>query len=156
MRQAGRQNRRFFFGIVVVRNKVNRVFANVGEHFAGKLLKLDFGVTHGRGRVTVKTTEVTLTVNQRIAKRERLSQTNNRIVGGCITMRVIFTDHITNHTGGFLCGTRIGVTHLLHRVKHATMNGFQTVPNVRQSAAHNHAHCVIQISTLHFGFQRNR
>ena len=99
MRQTGGEYCRFFFRIVVIGNKVNRVLADIGEHFTGQLLQLHFGVTHGSCGVTVETAEVTLTINQRITKREGLSHTNDRIVGSRISVRVILTDHIPDHTG---------------------------------------------------------
>ena len=35
MRQARGQNRRFFFRVVVIGDEINRVFADIGEHFTG-------------------------------------------------------------------------------------------------------------------------
>ena len=99
MRQTGGEYCRFFFRVVVIGNKVNRVLANVGKHFTGQLLQLHFGVTHSSCRVAVETAEVTLTVNEWITKREGLSHTNDRIVSSRISVRVILTDHIPDHTG---------------------------------------------------------
>ena len=57
----------------------------------GILRKADFGVTHSRSTVAVSRTEVTLTLNQRIAHREVLRQTNHSVVSGRVTVRMILT-----------------------------------------------------------------
>ena len=78
-------------GSVVVRNKFDGSFVQFAKQKIGILRKADFGVTHSRSTVAVSRTEVTLTLNQRIAHREVLRQTNHSVVSGRVTVRMILT-----------------------------------------------------------------
>ncbi len=111
-----------------------------------------FGVTHRSGVVAVDRTEVTLTVDQHVAQRERLRHAHDRVVNRCVAVRMVFTDHVTDHAGGFLVGLVPDVAQLVHGEQHAAMHRLQTVANIRQGAAHDHAHGVIEVALAHFVF----
>ena len=93
-----RKNGRLFLRAVVVRSEINCVFIQTAEHFGRKLLQTNFGVTHSSGAVTVDRTEVALAVDQRITHGKVLSHTNDCFVSCGITVRMVLTDHVTDHT----------------------------------------------------------
>src|SRR5690554_6227622 len=62
----------------------------------------DFCITHCRCAVAVNRTEVTLSIYQGVTHREILRHTHDSIVNSRVTMRVVFTDYVTHHTGRFL------------------------------------------------------
>ena len=65
-------------------------------------------------------------------------------------MRMVFTEHITHHTGGFFVGFIVFQPHFVHRIQHAAVYGFQAVAHVRQGAADDNAHRVINVIRTHF------
>ena len=67
VRDPGWHDRRFGLGTVVILYEINGLFLDIGENFMGNLGHSHFGVAHGRRRVSVDRTKVTLTVNQHIA-----------------------------------------------------------------------------------------
>ena len=67
-------------------------------------LKSHFGITHCSSGIVIDTTEISLTVDQRIAQREILSHADHGFVYGVITVRMIFPDNLSHHTGGFYGG----------------------------------------------------
>ena len=146
----------FLFGVVKVGNEVNRVLFQVVEHSIGNASQTAFGVTHGGRRVAVHRTEVALAPDKRIAHGKVLRQTHQRLIDGLIAVRMVFTDDVTHDTGALLRGMREVVSEFVHGKEHAAVHGLKAVAHVRQCTPHNHAHSVIKIGALHFGFKRNR
>ena len=150
------QNGGFFFGIVEVGNEIDRILFQVVEHRVGNASQAAFGVTHGRRAVAVDRTEVALAPNERIAHGEVLSQTHQRLIDSLIAVRVIFTDDVTHNTGALLRGVREVVAQFVHGKEHAAVHGLKAVAHVGQRTPNDHAHGVIKVGALHFGFKRNR
>ena len=61
----------------------------------------NFGITHRRRRVTIDRAEVALTIDQWIAQGEVLRHTYYSVINGDVAVRVVFTDYVTDDTGGF-------------------------------------------------------
>jgi hypothetical protein len=97
-----RQNRRFFEGVVVVRNEIDGLFFDIRQQLFGETGHPDLGVAHGRGRIGIDGAEVSLAINQRITHRETLHQPDDRIVNCRIAMGMIFADDIADETRRFL------------------------------------------------------
>src|SRR6185437_1590539 len=111
-----------------------------------------FGITHRRGAVAIDRAEVALPVHQHVAQRERLRHAHDRVVHRRITVRVVFADHVTDHARGFLVRLVPGVAQFVHREQYAAMHRLQAIAHVRKRAAHDHAHCVIEIALAHLVF----
>src|SRR5690606_32841395 len=120
-RHLGRQHGGNLFGAVVVGHPVDGFLVQVGQHLVGQLGHAHFGVSHGCGAVAVHRTEVALTVYQQVAQRERLSHAHDGVVHSAVTVRVVFTDHVTDHTGGFLVRLVPVVAQLAHGEQYATV-----------------------------------
>jgi len=71
-------------------------------------------------------------------------------------VRVVLTDHVTDHTGGFLVRLVPVVAQLAHGVEHATVHRFQAIARVRQRTADDHAHGVIKVGLLELVFDIDR
>ena len=155
VRKFRREHHRFFFGVIKVRNKVDGVFVEVVQHGVRNLRKTALRVTHGGRPVAVNGTEVTLTGNKRIAHRKVLREAHQRLVGSLVAMRVVLTDHVTHNTRALFGGIIEGVVELVHRVQNAAVHGLKAVTHIRKSTAHDHTHGVIEVSLLHFRFQRH-
>ena len=116
----------------------------------------DFGITHRGGVIAIDRTKVALAIDQHVAQREILRHTDDGVVNGCITVGVIFTDHITDHTGRFFVSLVPVVIEFVHGEQHTAVHRFQAVAHIRQRTAHDHAHGVIEIGTTHLVFEADR
>src|SRR6185369_7320077 len=67
--------------------------------------------------------------------------------------RMVFADHVADDAGRLLVGAVPVVIELVHRVQHAPMDGLEAVPRIRQCAAHDDAHRVIEVASPHFLFE---
>ncbi len=65
-------------------------------------------------------------------------------------MRMVFTNHITDHACRFLVGFIPVVAQFRHGVENPPVHGFKSVPYIRQRPTHDHAHRVIEIGLTHF------
>ena len=148
VRNFGRHDVRNLFGAVVVIDEINRFFFQVSHQLMGDFRHTDFRITHRRCGVAIDRTKVTLTIYQHVAQGEWLRHTNNGVVNGGITMRVVFTDYVTNDTGRFFIGFIPVVAQYVHGVKYATVNRLQAISDVRQRTANNDRHRIIQIGAL--------
>ena len=105
-----------------------------------------FRVTHSSRTVTIATTEVTLAQNQRITHVKVLCHANHGFVSGAVTVRVILTQHVTDHTSG-LHGLGIRTqTHFMHCIKNTALDRLLTVTDIRQSTSFHHRHRVLKVS----------
>src|SRR5947209_3815188 len=102
----------------------------------------DFGVTHRGCIVAVHRTEVALAVYQHVTQGKILCHTHYGVVDRRITVRVVFTDDVTDDTRRFFVGPVPVITELVHGKQHTPMHGFQAVAHIWQCAPHNHAHGV--------------
>ena len=155
LRQAGRQDHGLHFGVVEVGREVDRFLVDVGERRRGDLFEADFGVTHGGGIVAVDRAEVPLTVHERVAHREVLREAHDRHVGRRVAVRMVLTEHFPHDAGRLLVRIVVRILDLVHRVENAAMHGFQTVADIGQRAAHDHAHGVVEVGALHLRLERN-
>ena len=90
-----RDHGRFLQGVVEVVGKIHGFLVKVRHQVLSHLLEACFGITHGRSAITVDGAEVTLAIYQRVTHCPILSHTHQRTIYGGISMRVIFTQHLT-------------------------------------------------------------
>ena len=154
--QARGQHRRLGFRLVVVRNEIDRVLADIRQQLVGELVHAHFGITHGRRCVAIDRAEVALTVDQDIPHGEVLGHAHDRVVNGRIPVRVILTDHVADYAGRFLVGLVPVVGQLGHGIKHTPMHRFQTITHIGKRTAHDHAHGVVEIRLAHLVFEVDR
>ncbi len=150
---AGRHDQRLMFGAVVVGAEIDRFLVQIGQQLVGQLGHADFGIAHGGRRIAVDGAEVALPVHQQIAHGKRLGHAHDGVVHRRVAVRVVFTDDVAHHAGGFLVRLVPVVAELVHGKKHAPMHGFQAVAHIGQRPAHDHAHGVIQIGLTHLVFE---
>ena len=145
-----RQNRRLPLLAVVIGHEIDRVAIDVGEQLVGNLVETALGVTHGRRRVAIDRAEVALPVDERVAQREILRHAHQGVVDRGVAVGMVFTHHLTDHTGAFDVGSVPDVIGFLHREQHTAVHGFQPVTGVWQCASHDYAHRVIHVGLAHF------
>ena len=148
--KARRQDDRLFFLLVIVRLEVDGVVLEIVEQSDRDRREPRLGVALRRGRVAVDRAEIALPVDERRAHREVLRHAHERVVDRKLAVRVILTDHVADGARRLVVGAVGGEVVLVHRIEDAPVHGLQAVANVGQSAAHDHAHRVIEIAAFHF------
>ena len=156
VRDPRRQDHRLVLGAVVIVLPVDGIVVDVVGQRMGELGATNLGVTHGRGRIAVDRAEIALAVDQQQAHRERLRHTHQGVVDRLVPVRVVLTHHVTDDAGGLDVGAVGRVPLLAHREQDAPVHRLQPVTDVRQRAADDHAHGVIQVRTLQLVFDRDR
>ena len=153
VRDARGQNGRLKGLAVVVGLEINGVLVDVTHHLQGNGGHLGLGVSRRCGTVVTGGAEVTLTQCQRVTHDPALNQTHQSVVDSAITVGVELTHHVANHAGALVEGSVRAVAAIVHRVDHAAVHGLEAVTYIRQGAANNNGHCVVQVGTLHFSLQ---
>ena len=152
-----RQHGRLLYSIVEVERPVDRLLLDVCHYLVGDLLHACLGITHGRRRVAVHRTEVTLTLDQRIAHRPVLGHTHHSFVYRAVAVGVELTEHVTDYTGALTRGfVRVEIQLGAHIVKYATMHGLQSVSDIGQRTRHYDRHRIVDIGGLHLLFEIDR
>ena len=153
VRDARGQNGRLQGLAIVVGLEINGVLVDVAHHLQGDGSHLGLGVSRRRGTVVTGGAEVTLTQSQRITHNPALNQAHQSVVDSAIAVGVELTHHVADHAGALVEGSVRAVAAIVHRVDHAAVHGLEAVTHIRQGAADNNRHCVVQVGTLHFGLQ---
>ena len=123
IRDAAREDERFFFRAVVVRAEIDGFFVDIAQHLMGDLGEADFGVTHRRGVVAVYRAEVTLAVDQHVAQGEILRHPHDGVVDRAVAVGVVLTDHVTDDTGRLFVRAVPIVVEFVHGEQNATVHG---------------------------------
>ena len=143
------KNRGLFFGVVVVRLKVDRILVDIVEQRDRRLRQPRFRVPIGGRRIAVDRAEIALAVDQRHAHGEILRHAHHRVVDRLIAVRMIFTDDVADHARGLHVLLVGRVALLVHRVQDAPVHRLQAVARIGQRARHDHAHGVIEVGAFH-------
>ena len=154
--QPRRQDGRFLFLAVVVRDEIDRFLVDVGRQLVGDPLEPALGVAHRRGVVAVDRAEVALAVDQRVTQRKRLRHADQRVVNRSVAVRVVLAHDLADHPRALHVRPVPGDVGLVHRVQDAAMDRLQAVADVRQRATDDDAHRVVEIAVPHLGFEADR
>ena len=122
------------------------------HHRFGERLEPRLGVAIGRRRVAVDRSEVALAVDQGVAHVEVLRETDERVVGRDVAVRVVVADDFADDLRALAVGAVRRQAHLPHRVQHAAMRRLEAVADVGQRAPDDHAHRVIEVRAPHLVF----
>ena len=118
----------------------------------GNLRHANFGIAHGCGRVAVNRSKVALPVYEGVAQREILSHSHDGVIHRRVTVRVILTDHVADHSRRLFVGLIPVVIQLVHRKKYPAMHRLQAVSDVRQGTTDDHAHGVVHVGLFQLIF----
>ena len=128
---------------VEVRPHVDGVALDVVEQVDGQRRQPHLGIAVGGRRVPVDRTEIALTIDERVTKREVLHHAHHRVVDGPVPVRMVSAEHVAHDRGALLGRPRRVQPLLPHRIQDPAMNRLQAVARVRQRPLHDHAHRVV-------------
>ena len=131
--------------LVVVRLEIDCVLVDVGQQGRGRRGHPGLGVAHRGRHIAVNRAEIALAVDQHQPHRERLGHAHQRHIDRGVTVRVEAAEHVADDAGAFRIGPVRRHLQVVHRIQDAAVHGLQPVARVRQGAAHDHAHGVVEI-----------
>ena len=148
-RSLRRKDGRLDLGVIEVVHHVDSVLVNVAEDVFSDLLKLGFGVSHCGDRIAVHRTEVSLAENGRIALVPVLRKPCKGIIDAGITVRMIFTQHLTHNLRALPGRPGICQSESVHSEEHTSLNRFETIPHVRERTGHDDGHRIVDVRATH-------
>ena len=128
-KRRGQYNRLTFFAVVGI-PEIDGILVDAIEQCFSNFREARFRVTHRRGVIAVDVSEIPLSVYQRIPRRERLSEADQRVVDRLVAVRMILADDVADNPGALLEALVWIQPKLLHGIQQAPVNGFQAVANV--------------------------
>ena len=152
IRERHRQHGRFLCRLVVVRDEVDGLLVEIRHHLVAERLEPRLGVAHGRRRIAVDGTEVSLAIHQRGAHVEVLRQADERVVNGGVAVGMVIPHHLADDLRALAIAARRRQPHRLHAVEDPAMRRLETVANVGERAPDDYAHGVIHVRAAHFVF----
>ena len=156
VRQLRREDRRLLLRPVVVRDEVDGLLVDVGQHLGRDRGQPRLGVAHRRGPVAVDRAEVALAIDQRVAHREVLGQPDEGVVQGDVAVRVVLAHDLADDRGALAVGARAAEAHLAHRVQDPAVDRLEAVADIGQRARHDHAHRVVEVAGPHLVLDADR
>ena len=115
----------------------------------GQPIEATLCVSHCSGRIAVDRAKISLPVNQRISQREFLSHPDHRVIECLISVRVELTHHLTHGASGLTVPFFVRVTSLVHAPEDSTMHWLETISDIGQGPADDHAHSIVDVALLH-------
>ena len=149
VRHLRRHDGRLLKRVVEVRSHVNGLLVEVVHDVLTHLREAALRITHGSRRVAIDRTEVTLTVNQRIAHIPVLSHTDEGTIDRAVAVGVVLTKHLTDYARTFLIRLGRYVVDAHHTVENTAMNRLEAITDIREGTSHNHRHRIVDVRRLH-------
>ena len=97
--EAGRQDGRLLFRLVVVRLEIDGVLVDIRQQGFRRLGQPRLGIPHRRRRIVVERAEIALAGNQRQAHAEALGHTHQGVVDGGVAVRVELAHDVADDAG---------------------------------------------------------
>ena len=149
VRQLGREDRRLLLRPVVVRDEVDGLLVDVGEHLGRDRRQASLRVAHRGRTIAVDRAEVALAVDERVAHREVLGEPDEGVVQRDIAVRVVLAHDLADDRRALAVGAGAAEAHLAHRVEDPAVDGLEAVADIGQRTGHDHAHRVIEVAHPH-------
>ena len=136
---------RLYQGVIEVAGHVYGFLVQVIHYVLAHLGQSALSVSHGRWGVSVYRAEVTLPVYQFITHVPLLPHAHQRSIYGGISVRVIFTQHLSYYTGALFVWLVTGIANPKHSVEYTSMNRLESVSHVRERTSHDNRHGIVDI-----------
>ena len=144
-----RQHDRLLLCTIEVVAEINRILLNIGQHLNANLVHAGLSIARCCWLITVHRTEVTLTLNERIAHLPRLSKVHHRHINRRITMWVVFTHYFTDDTRGLNSSMWSLPAVLIHCIQDTAVNRLQTIAYIWKRTINQDRHRIAKETILH-------
>ncbi len=143
-------------GAVEIRHPIHGALAKLRQQHSSEAGETRLRVAHGgEGFRIVHRAPVSLPVDERITKRERLRHEHHGVVAGGLSVGMKLAEHVAHRARRLLVLRARVQTELRHRVDDAPLHRFEAVADMRQGAIEDHVHGVIQVRFLGEILQRD-
>ncbi len=150
------QHRGLLDPAVVIGYEIDSLLVDFTQHFHRQRRQSRLGISHGGRGVVARRTEVPLTVDQRIPQRPRLRHPHQRVIDGRVAVWVVIAHRLGDRARRLSVAAVRTEPGVVHRVQHPAVHRLEPVAHLRQRAAHDHAHRVIDVAALHLLLNINR
>ena len=144
VREAGGKDGGLISRVIEVAGHRHDILLNVTHHIICNLRHSRLGVTVCRRAVAVNVTEVTVTLNKGVTKREGLRHSYHCAVNGSIAVRMVSTKHVTDGCRRLTEGLIVCKVVLIHCVEDSSLTGLKTVTDIRKSTRRDNRHRVFK------------
>lgn len=84
-----------------------------------------------------------MAINKHLSHDEGLSHPHEGIVHSLVSMRVIFTKNIADHSSTFPEGLVVGQLQVIHGKEYPAMDWLEPIARVRKGPPHDHGHRIL-------------
>ena len=135
---------------VVVRDELDGVLVDGGDHLHRGRGQPGLGVAHRRGLViAAHAAEVPVPVHQRHAHRPRLGHPGQRVVDGRVAVRMQAAHHLADDPGALDVRAVRAQAHLVHLVEDPPLHRLQAIPRVGERTLVDDAVRVLEKAAAH-------
>jgi hypothetical protein len=131
VREPRRERRRLALVAVEVEVEVDGLLVDAVEHVHRDAAEPALGVAHGR-RLIGRRPEVAVGIDEGVAQRERLAETNERVVDGLVAVGVVLAHHVADDTGALHVGAVGAHVLLVHAPEDPAVHRLEAVAGVGQ------------------------
>ena len=149
-----RKHHRLFERSIKVISPVYRILLQICKHFFCNLGQSRLGIPHRSCSITINRTKVSLPINERISERPWLRHTNHRFINRRITVRMVFSHHISDNSRRFFVLLVVEVVHLIHSKEDSPKHWLESISRIWQRTRNNHWHRIINVRLRNFFFYR--
>src|SRR5216684_2211059 len=149
---ARRQHHRFFAGLIEIGNEINGFFFQVGQNIFADFRQARFRVPHRRGWIAINGSEISLSIDQRVAHVEVLRLPHQRRVNHRFAVRMVVAGSVAANFCALAVAAIGGQAQIVHGHQDAALHRLQAVAHVGERARDDYAHRVVEIRLPHFRF----
>ena len=144
VRDRGREDGGLLAGVVVVRDKIDRVVIHVLHKHGTERTQTRFGVTHGGWRIAFHRTEIALTLDEGLSHRPSLGHMDEGGVDCLVSVGMIVAHGLADDLGTLEMLARRHDTEFAHGEQDASLRGLQSVTGIGKGAGDDDRHGIIE------------
>lgn len=91
-----------------------------------------------------------MAIHKHFSHDERLSHAHECIVHSLVSMGMVFTKNIANHSCTFPEGLVVDQLQIVHGKQYSAVDRLQPIASVRKSSPHDHRHRILHVSRKQF------
>jgi len=141
----GWEHDRLFARSIEVISPGNGILFDIFHHFFREFGQSSLGIPHGCRTISVNGPEVSLSVDERISHGPRLGESRHRVIDRRITVRVVFSHHVSDDGCRFFMFLVIEISHLLHGKEDPSDYRFESVSGIWECTGDDYRHGVVDI-----------
>src|SRR5262245_10246291 len=151
--EVGRKDGRFLIGAVIGGAEIDRLLIDALKQQTGDRAEAAFRVPHGRRVIPVHVAEIALPVDERVADRKVLCETDERIVDRLIAVGVEVAHDLTDDLGALLVAAGGIELELPHGEEDAPVHGLEAVAHVGEGPVHDGGEGIGEVALLQSIFE---